>query len=637
MTTVVGVMPADFRFPANEQLWLPLPSPSARGAGPLSPVRIIGHLADGVSAEQAQVELSARGAPPVANERQSRARLRPEVVPFGLLYLGLPRGGFDSLPEYRFLQLLSLVLLFVACGNVAMLVFARTATRFRELAIRTALGASRARIVSQIFVEALVLAIVAAGVGVGAIGWGLRHVNLAAIAGRSALPYWLSLDITGGDLLRALLLAAISATVAGVIPAIRITGRGVHQHMREKSGVRFGRLTGALIVADIAVSVAAIGFALAIADRSTVGESDRFAGIPAAEYLAVQFRLPDDARASHGERVAAEQRALISSLSAEPGVSGVAVASALPRMEHRSVPFEVDGVDRSADAPAQWVRTAQVDVGFFDALGQHVVAGRDFTRADADSGRRTAIVNTAFVAHALAGKSFVGRRVRFPSRTGADSAWYEIVGVVAHLGVNMVNADKGAAVYLPALPGSINPIWIGIHTNVAPLSIVPRVRDIMNTVAPDLIMGDVKVLSEIHQGDWYLIVGVAVGLSILVGVLVVLAASGLYAMLSLSVSERTREIGIRTALGAQRHAVVLMILKRSLVQVGIGAILGLPIAARVVHLTVGSTAGQSPLMSVLMALGLAASLVVIVGVISCTIPTRRVLAVEASEAMRSDG
>ena len=129
----------------------------------------------------------------------------------------------------------------------------------------------------------------------------------------------------------------------------------------------------------------------------------------------------------------------------------------------------------------------------------------------------------------------------------------------------------------------------------------------------------------------------AVGLIVLVGVLVALAASGIYAMLSLSVSERTREIGIRTALGAQRRAVVLMILKRSLGQIGIGATLGLPIAARVVHLTVGSTAGQSPVMSVLMALGLAASLVLIVGAISCTIPTRRVLAVQASEAMRSDG
>jgi len=335
--------------------------------------------------------------------------------------------------------------------------------------------------------------------------------------------------------------------------------------------------------------------------------------------------------------MAAAQRELVASLRTEPGISAVAVGSALPRMEHQSAPFEVEGVDRSSNAPQQWVRMARVDVGFFEALGHRVVAGRDFTRADLDSGRRTAIVNTAFVTRELGGKDFIGRRVRFPAKKGTESAWYEIVGVVGHLGVNMVNADKGAAVYLPAAPGSINPMWIGIHANVSPLSIAPRVREIMDKVAPDFVIGQVTVLSDVHQGDWYLVVGVAVGLIVLVGVLVALAASGIYAMLSLSVSERTREIGIRTALGAQRSAVVFMILKRSLVQVGIGAILGLPIAARVVHLTVGSTAGQSPLMSVVMALGLAASLVLIVGVISCTIPTRRVLAVEASEAMRSDG
>jgi putative ABC transport system permease protein len=636
MRTVVGVMPAGFRFPAKEQLWLPLPSQSAGVVGALFPVRVIGRLADGISAEQAQAELSARELPPFANEPEPRARLRPEVVPFGLLYLGLPRGGFDGLSEYRFVQLLSLVLLLVASGNVAMLVFARTATRFREMAIRTALGASRARIVSQIFVETLVLAVVAAGLGVLSIGWGLRHVNLAAIAGESALPYWLSLDVTGGDLLRALLFAAISATVAGVVPAIRITGKAVHQHIREKSGVRFGRLTGALVVADIAVSVAAIGFALAIADRATVGESDQFAGIPAAEYLAVEFRMPDDGLLN-GERTAAAQRALVEGLRTEPGITSVAVGSALPRMEHPSAPFEMDGVDRSPDAPQQWVRVARVDVGFFEALGHRVVAGRDFTRADLEPGRRTAIVNTAFVTLELGGKDFIGRRVRFPARKGTDSAWYEIVGVVGHLGVNMVNADKGAAVYLPASPGSINPMWIGIHATVSPLSIAPRVREIMDKVAPDFVMGEVAVLSDVHQGDWYLVVGVAVGLILLVGVLIALAASGIYAMLSLSVSERTREIGIRTALGAQRRTVVLMILERSLVQIGTGAILGLPVAARIVHLTVGSTAGQSPLMSVLIALGLAVSLVLIVGVISCAIPTRRVLAVEASEAMRSDG
>jgi hypothetical protein len=323
---VVGVMPEGFRFPANEQLWLPLHLTSTGGVDEPTRVRIIGRLADGVTDQRAQAELSSTGAPPLtnANEARERARLRPEVVPLGLLYLGLPAGGLDSLPEFRFVQILMFVLLLVACGNVAMLVFARTATRFRELAIRTALGASRARIVAQLFVEALLLAVLAAGVGVLAVDWALGQVNLAALAGESALPYWLSLGLTRATVLSALALAVVSATVAGVAPAIVITGRAISQNIRGGSGVRFGGLTGALVVADIAVSVAAVGMALTIAGHATdLQVAERATGVPAREYLAVEFRLPEGdlasvdagvdggARGRLRTRLAADQRALV--------------------------------------------------------------------------------------------------------------------------------------------------------------------------------------------------------------------------------------------------------------------------------------------------------------------------------------
>lgn len=649
MRTVVGVMPTGFRFPATEHLWLPLPPEPPGSIGASSPVRIMGRLTDGISEGQAQAELAATGIPPLADARtqEARARLRPEVVPFGLLYMGLPRGGLDALPEFRFVEFLTFALLLVACGNVAMLVFARTATRFREMAIRTSLGASRTRIVSQIFVETLVLAIVAAGVGVFAVQWSLTHVNLAAIAGEAAMPYWLSLHVSGEDLLRALVLAAVSATVAGVIPAIRITGRTMHQHLRGASGIRFGRLTGALVVADIAISVAAVGLALAIFDRARgLGESDQVAGIPAAEYLAVTFRMPDDGLLHQGTRGAGElaartataQRALVARLEAEPGIAAVAVGSVLPRMEHGSTTFELAGVDHAPDAPQQWVRMARVDPGFFRAVGQKVVNGRDFATVDIEGGNPTAIVNSAFVARALAEADPLGRRIRLPSRDGAtDGTWYEIIGVVGHIGVNMQNAEHGDAIYLPVPAGQLNPMLLGIHATVAPATLTARVREIASQVAPDLVMGSAAVLSDVHQGDWYLIVGLAGGLILLVGVLVALATSGIYAMLSLSVSERTREIGVRTALGQQRRSVVFTILQRSLAQIGVGALLGLPIAVFFVQqLNDGSAGGHTPAMSALVAVGLAMIIVSVVALVSCAVPTRRVLAIESSVAMRAE-
>jgi putative ABC transport system permease protein len=639
---VVGVMPDGFAFPTNEAFWLPLRLASVSGAGTQVRVQVLGRLADGVSVRQAQAELSSQGPAPLinaanANEAQERTRVRAEVVPFGFLYLGLPAGGLTGLPEYRYVQFLTFVLLLVACGNVAMLVFARTATRLRELAIRTALGASRARLVSQIFVETLLLAVIAAGVGVLAVDGALGRVNLAGLAGQSAMPYWLSLDLTRETAFSAIALAAVSATVAGVVPAIAITGRAISQNIRVGSGVRFGRLTGGLVVADIAVSVAAVGMAFAVSRHATdLRVTNRATGIPASEYLAVEFRLPEDAG---GPQLASAQRDLVAALEREPGVRRVAVGDVLPRMEHRSRPYELEGVGRAPDVVQRWTRLARVDVDFFDALGTSILSGRNFERTDAEASSRAAIVNSAFVERALEGRDPIGRRVRFPtlSSTG-DTAWFEIVGVVGPLGVNVVNADRGEAVYLPAAPGTINPMQLAVHSVMPPASLTGRVRELAMEVDRDLVMGRASVLSDVRQGDWYLVMGLAAGLVVLVGVLIALATSGLYAMLSLSVSERTREIGIRAALGASRRALLMTILKRSLVQIGLGAALGLLIAARFVfELTGTPEGGGSVAQSVALALGLSTAIVLTVGLGSCLAPTRRILAIHPSEAMHADG
>ncbi len=307
-------------------------------------------------------------------------------------------------------------------------------------------------------------------------------------------------------------------------------------------------------------------------------------------------------------------------------------------MEHRSRPYEVDGTERAADSPLRWTRLARVDVDFLSALAVPVQKGRDFLRSDVDGGARVAIVNTAFVERVLEGRDPIGRRVRFPTPSDTGSAaWYEIVGVIGPLGVNVVNADRGEAVYVPAAPGTINPLHLAVHSAMQPERLTGRVRELATAVDPDLVMGRVSVLSDVRQGDWYLVMGIAAGLVVLACVLVALATSGLYAMLSLSVSERTREIGIRAALGASRRALLTTILRRSLVQIGIGALIGLPISARVLFETTGTPdAGGSLAGSMALALGLSATIVLFVGLSSCLVPTRRILAIEASEAMRAD-
>lgn len=651
LTTVVGVMPDAFRFPSSEQLWIPLRGDVASGIESGTPVQVIGRLADGHTAELAQAEVRNVAMPTTGDiaDAQRRAGLRAEVVPFGLLYMGLPSGGLTALPEFYLVQLLMLVLLLVACGNVAMLVFAHTATRLKEIAIRAALGASRSRIVSQIFVETFISSALAAMLGVFAVDWLVRHANLAAIAGQPAMPYWLTLDVTGGTIVNAIVLATLCATVAGVIPAIVITGRAVNQNIRAFSAVRFGKLTGTLVVADIAVAVIAVGLSLTIVRQMMNLREQQVAGIPAAEYLAVEFRLSDDVVAGNSsedrarviERRASVQRALVTALSAEPGVAGVAVADVLPMMEHRSQPVEVEGVVAAANASPKWVRTASVDVDYFRALGQSVVAGRDFTSSDPANAQGTIIVNAPFVDRVLGGRSPIGQRVRFPSnrqRAGtadAETRWYEIVGVVRHLGVNTVNTEHGEAVYFPVLPGQLNPMQVAIHVGTSPLRFMPRVHEIAGAIDPDLAASRALVLGDVRQSDWYIVMGVGAALTLLAIVLVALATSGLYAILSLSVSERTREIGIRAALGATQRVLVLTILRRSLIQIGIGALIGLPVAAGL-NIAVALEAETSPVYAFLVTTALSAGIIAVVAVLSCLVPTRRVLAIQAADAMRAE-
>ncbi len=650
--TVVGVMPQGFLFPANEQAWLPLRAErSAPGEG--RALYVVGRLAEGVTDEQAQAELTTLAGRRTPDVPEARARLRFEVVPFAYAFLGIPRGGLAALPEFPLFQALALGLLVVASGNVAMLVFARTATRLPELAVRTALGAGRGRIVAQIFVETLVLAAVAAGVGLASADWILGRVGLAALAGEAALPYWLSLGVTPRAVLRALGLAVLGAAVAGLLPALRLSGRDPQQSIRRarggRSGILFGRLTGALVVADVAVSIVAVGLAAGLSKQLTSRRSAaELTGIAAGEFLAVDVRLPVDALpgvtgaegARFRERLARTQEALVERLLSEPGVRSVAVADALPRMDHDVRLIEVERAPGPAGAvEGHGVRVAHVDPAFFGALRQPVLAGRGFDRADLATDPRPVVVNSAFAESVLGGRDPVGQRVRFVGAgAGPEAPWVEIVGVVGHLGMNIVNPRGSPGVYLPAAPGEIHPLRLAVELGADPARFAPRAREIVSEVEPSAFVRSVTALDRVYQGDWYLMLAISGGLVLFVAVLVALATSALYAILSFSVSERTREIGIRAALGAGRPSLALTILRRSLGWIALGALLGTPLAAWILlrFREIAGAAGSAGL-TVGLAVGLGLAIVSLVALAGCLAPTRRALAVPPSRALKAEG
>ena len=665
--TVIGVMPAGFRFPHSQQLWLPLRQPQTTGPAEGASLWIFGRLADGVSEAEAHAQVVALGDLMSEAFPDVRAGLRAEVVPFGLTLFALPRQSFVTIPEFYGVQLAALLLLFVACANVAMLMLARSATRFRELAVRAALGASRWRVLSQMFAETLVLTLLATGLGLLAAdrlyGW-LVHQLVVGPSGGTLLPYWLDLGVTGEVALWGIALAAVSAVAAGVLPALKVTGRGVQPSIQRlsagRSGVRFGGATSALIVFDVALTVVGVGFGMLMANRLLEpGRRADLVGIPAEEYLAVTVDLVDELAADLPEdqlegRLALTQQSLIERLEAQPGVRRVAAASVLPRMEHPMRQIEVEGDPGQGDAPRRAVHLIHVDLEFFDALEQPILSGRGFVRADAGAAGSAVIVNTAFVKRTLGGRNPIGRRLRFVGEDETESAvrteseneaeapsWYRIVGVVGPLGVSIMSPDGGEAVYLPAAPGQIRPLRLAIHVGAEPEEFTPRLRQIVAEVDPLVTIDEgrgPRALSWFVPVDWYLDLVVQSGLAALVLILTSLAVSSLYAIMSFGVAERAREIGIRTALGAGREAVALAVARRALWQIGLGVLLGTPAVVwlffRMQRYAGIELTGPAVAASALLP-GLA--VLVLIAALACTAPTLRALRIDPNEVLKAEG
>lgn len=624
---IVGVMPEGFAFPSRQQVWLPLRDQVTPAREDARDLRILGHLRDGVSADAAQSEFTTTALAGVRVEPGER--LVPEVVPTSFLMFNFPKGGFRATTDFRMAQLLTIVPLLIACLNVGLLIFARTAARASEFAVRTALGASRSRILTQVFTESFVLVMFATGAGLWLLHWvPERALTMAGVT----LPYWINTGVTMPIVIGGLLLGVVAAGIAGVIPVWRTTSRSVHHTMQKaragKSGTRFGGFSTVLIVADVAVAVAVIGLATAVGRQikeTTANEGSD--GITAAHYLS--FSLQPSSRSD-------TQSALVERLKAEPGVRGVAVATVLPRMEHPTTRIEL------ADAPSRLSRArwAQVDPHFFSELRQPVLAGRGFTTADLLPSANTAIVNTQFVANVLNGANPIGQRVRF---IGGDDAaepgpWLEIVGLVGHLGMRSVNADMDTGIYRPLAPGAAGQVRVAVEVGADPLSFVPRLREIIWQVDPTAVVSAFAPLNEVYEGDWYVMAAAVAGGFVLVGVLLTMAVSAIYAIMSFTVAQRTREIGVRIALGADRTQVVMQVARRAFVQIAAGVALGMLLTGTLLfELLRESAPTGSPRLAIVLALLPGVAMLVVIALASCAAPTLRALRISPVEALRHDG
>jgi putative ABC transport system permease protein len=634
---VVGVMPEGFRFPINHGFWTALPTgPSLYGPGEGPKIFVLGRLSPGLSQAAAQAELAALGERTAAELPAVYEHLRPTILRYvhSLLDVQQYPGWFVWA-----MQLFGILILTVVAVNVAVLVYARTASRWGEIAVRTALGAGRRRIVIQLFVEALALSLLAAALGLLIAQFGYRQIF--AMSDTRFLPYWIGdRGLSAAAIPYAVGLAVLAALLVGVMPALRATGSQLQSTLRQLGGgteMRMGSTWTVLIVAQVAIAVAVLPVVLGLAVE-TIWKPRPAPTFPAEEILTFRLDRGQDEfsplRPELDAYFANQQAELMRRVEAEPGVAGVTYALNLPLSGE---PVRVESDQEVATSDPTPVLVTSVDLEYFDVLGVPLLAGRRFEPGDLTDGAAAVLVNRTFVQRFLAGGDALGRRVRKMPGIGRDvgenGPGYEIVGVVGDLYEYKGRPElRQPAMYQPIAPGP-EPLSIAVRTRgTTPADLAPRVREIAQEVAPDwqLSASPMDALYSGPDQDARRFLALVVGLMTLSVLL--LSAAGISALMSFAVTRRRREIGIRAALGAPHGRILTSIFSRSLRQLAHGLVLGVAAAGVLDRLTGGALLGGRAAIL----LPLVAAMMVLAGLLATMGPARRTLRIHPIEAFKAE-
>jgi putative ABC transport system permease protein len=660
---IVGVMPEGFSFPLFHNYWIPWRiDPGAYGPRTGPSVNIFGRLAAGSSIEGAQAEIAALGHEMSARSPATHEHLRPRVVPYTYAFTDMDDPG-NGLALYL-MELAIVLLLVIVCVNVAILVYARTATRLGEIAVRGALGASRRRIVAQLFVEALMLSGIAAAAGILLAGVALRQLNGAVlIVGGGVLPFWMSLGLSVDDVVYVIALAVFSAAIIGVVPALKATTARVHtrlQTLSAGSGSRMamGRVWATLIVLQVALTVTMLPASMFQAWTALRFRSGDL-GFASGEFLTAQL-IVDRTTAAPGAdgekeftaRLAAVQRELDRRIREEATVSDVTY-SMTSVGEERAMILEIEGRPAPVDAvnynvaagtkSGHLVRINRVATNFFDAFDVPVTMGRGLHDSDASLTGPGAgvLVNRAMMDTVFGGANPLGTRVRYVGRSREANErdvvldqWYEIVGVVPDFPViRSLDATPESKIYHAAAFCELQPAELAIRIHgTDPAAFAGTLRELGASVDPNMQVRDVATIESVLKREQGLmrLIGTTVALVMLS--VIVLAAAGMYALMSFTVAQRRREIGIRAALGADRNRLLAGIFARALGQIAVGVAAGLAGAFALEGVLEGEMfQGQGAVLVPLVILVMA-----IVGAIAVAGPALRGLRIQPTEALREE-
>ena len=634
VTEVIGIMPEGFNFPFMQVAWMPYrydPATTPRRGAQL--------VAFGRRIETATEETVSASLDKISRDMEA---IYPEENQDVRLWAA-PFAESSMPPQITAVMFLMLAatfgVLLIACANVANLLLAKSSARGREVAIRTALGASRFRVVRQMMAEVLVLAVVGGALGVGLAYAGVEAFNAAIL--NIEKPYWIDIHLDLPALSFALAVTLFATAAAGLLPALRASGLGVGDALRDEargsSSRRMSRITSALVIGEIAVSCGLL-IAAGLMIRSIVNLKNTDLGFEPGQVLAGRTVLQradyPDADDWRGFFEALENR-----VEAEPGVVSAVLATSLPAMGGSEWWVTADGETYPTDRDIPITNASVVTRGFFETMGMPILLGRDFEPGEVwdASADPVAIVNESFARRVLGGRDPIGARVR-RGRADSTEPWLRIVGVVpdAHVGggVGGLGDDRRPTQYLYVTPATVpvGAMYVAAKTNGPPTALAPRIRTIVSELDPNLPVDGLESMPDaIQQATWAF--GLFGSLFTIFGLAALFMASvGLYGVMAFSVAQRRQEIGVRMALGASQQRILRMVFNEGTMQLGIGTALGLGLgyvlAKPLSFVTYGvSLADPFLYLFILGTLG-------VVGIVACLVPARSATRSDPVSAMR---
>lgn len=631
---IVGVLPKTMQYPSIVDVFLPFAPTGAQLADRAAHDYLVtGRLRPGVSVKDAQSELSLI-ADRLSNQYPATNlgwSVRVESLLAGI--------NGDLTPLYmNLVQAATLFVLLVVCANVANLQFARGIARRPEIAMRTALGASRARLTRQLLTESVVLGLIGAACGL-AYAQVYLHLTVISMPEKVAryMSGWSNISLNGRSVALSLLLAIGAGVIAGLSPALDALRLNLVDQLKSGSrsvaGKGRGRwLTSAFAVAQISLAVAlVVGAALMSKGMNALMHSaDRY---NPAHTLIFFVHLPP-ARYDTPQKQAAWYAQSLEKVQALPGVTHAEITNALPESD--------DGwlddcqIENRPVAPGKFQSALRLPVsaGYFSAFNIPVVSGRGFGQGDNVGATPVAVISREFVADYFPGENAIGRRIRMGS--GNDqTAWLTIVGVAGDVDYFMFRKGRPAAVYLSAAQMPPLDASYAISTEGDPMAVAPAVRKALAAIDPALPLDEVQTYASYMREDKLVgIVYVAVLLGVNALIALLLSAIGIYGVMANLVGERTREIGVRLAMGARRQDVMHMILRRAAILTGTGLGVGLLMAAALARGVANLLYGVSPNDPAVFASITAA--IATIALISSWIPARRAASVDPIVALRDE-